>query len=203
MKEYPSILSSNGNNFTEFKSYVFDKLDGSNLRFEWSKKRGWFKFGTRTRLFDETDETFGCAIPLFYDTLSEPLAKIAKDSRWEHLIVYSEFWGENSFAGTHYPEDEKHLTIFDVAVNKKGIMGPKEFLNTFDNLPIASYLGQFNWTRGFVETVRRNELDGITFEGVVGKAGEGHKLLMRKAKTQIWIDAVKTKYGEDKAKELI
>ena len=26
---------------------AFDKIDGSNLRFEWSRKRGFYKFGTR------------------------------------------------------------------------------------------------------------------------------------------------------------
>ncbi len=40
MKSYPSILGSTGQNFTEFDSFVFDKADGSNLRFEFSKKQG-------------------------------------------------------------------------------------------------------------------------------------------------------------------
>lgn len=35
-----------------------------------------------------------------------------------------------------------------------------------------------------------------TFEGVVGKAGEGHKLIMAKAKTQAWLDKVKALYGD-------
>lgn len=59
MKQYPSINSSNGQSFKEFVADVFDKLDGSNLRFEWSKKQGWYKFGTRHRLFDNTDPVFG------------------------------------------------------------------------------------------------------------------------------------------------
>jgi hypothetical protein len=31
---------------------AFDKLDGSNMRFEWSPKRGWYKFGSRGQLID-------------------------------------------------------------------------------------------------------------------------------------------------------
>jgi hypothetical protein len=202
MKEYPSILSSNGNNHTEFRSYVFDKLDGSNLRFEWSRKRGWYKFGTRTRLFDESDEVFGEAIPLFNNTLADHLTKVARDNRWDQCIVYAEFWGNNSFAGIHVPEDVKNLTVFDVAVLRKGILGPKQFLDLFDHLPIPNYLGQINWTRGFCDKVRAGLIEGVTFEGVVGKAGEGHKLIMRKAKTQKWVDAVLARYGEEEAKNI-
>jgi hypothetical protein len=50
--------------FSEFEAYVFDKLDGSNLRFEWKRKGGWYKYGTRHRLFDATDPGFGSAIEL-------------------------------------------------------------------------------------------------------------------------------------------
>lgn len=105
MKSYPSILNCTGSNFREFDSYMFDKIDGSNLRFEWARKTGWSKFGTRHRLFDETDKDFGAAIPLFLNSLSEPLEKIIKDNRWEKVIVFCEFWGKNSFAGKHNPQD--------------------------------------------------------------------------------------------------
>lgn len=33
--------------YPEIYIYAFDKLDGSNIRFEWSRKRGFYKFGTR------------------------------------------------------------------------------------------------------------------------------------------------------------
>lgn len=51
---------------------MFDKIDDSNLHFEWNRKRGWHKFGTRTRLFNEADWQFGRAIPLFQRSLAEP-----------------------------------------------------------------------------------------------------------------------------------
>ena len=46
---------------------AFDKLDGQNVRFEWTKKRGWFKFGMRRRLFDESDVEFGRSILVFFE----------------------------------------------------------------------------------------------------------------------------------------
>lgn len=202
MKAYPSILNSNGNNFREFNAHVFDKLDGSNLRFEWAKKSGWYKYGTRTRLFDQSDKDFGCAIPLFHEKIANGVEKVAIDNRWDRLIVFCEFYGDNSFAGKHLDEPKK-LAIIDVDVYKKCIIGPSQFIKLFSHLDIPNYLGIHNWTRGFVEQVRNNEIDGITFEGVVGKAGEGHKLIMRKAKTQTWIDKVHSVYSQEDAEKII
>ena len=201
MKSYPSIKRATGNSFREIKLYTFDKIDGSNLRFEWSKKRGWYKFGIRKRLFDETDITFGEAIPLFMETLADPLCSIAKKARWESVVVFCEFWGEKSFAGLHEPKDNKKLTVIDVAPYKQGILPPKEFLNLFGEYG-PKYFGIINWTRGFVKEVRNGNLD-TTFEGVVGKNIDGNKIVMYKAKTQKWIDAVLQLYGQEEGKKII
>lgn len=203
MKQYPSINSSTGQAFREFQAHVFDKLDGSNLRFEWSKKQGWYKFGTRSRLFDTSDPVFGGAIAIWNKDWAESMAKIAKDNRWESVIAFAEFYGPNSFAGNHDVADEHKLTLFDVAPYKKGILGPKEFLKTFGHLDIPNYLGKLNWTRDFVAQVRAGEIPGITFEGVVGKSGEGHDLYMAKAKTQAWVDKVLSRYGEVEGQKII
>lgn len=203
MKSYPSIPSSVGNSFFEFKAHVFDKLDGSNLRFEWTRKKGWYKFGTRTRLFDHTDPVFASAIPLWQNTTGAALEKIARDNKWDHLLAFAEFWGPSSFAGLHNSEESHKLSLFDICIDKRGISGPREFLKYCDALEIPRYLGQVNWTREFVASVKRGEIEGVTFEGVVGKAGQGHELLMAKAKTQIWIDAVRGKFDEKTAASLI
>ena len=202
MKLYPSINSSNGASFKEFEAYVFEKLDGSNLRFEWDKKKGWNKYGTRHRLFDETDEVFGEAIPLFLNILADPLHTIFNKSKYESVVVFAEFFGENSFAGLHEPNDEKFLKLFDIAPCKKGILGPEEFLDVYGNLDIAKFLGVHHWTKDFVDVVRKGEFEGASFEGVIGKAGAGHKLIISKAKNQAWIDKVRERYG-DKAESLI
>jgi len=54
-----------------------------------------------------------------------------------------------------------------------------------------------------VERVYRSEGGLITFEGVVGKAGEGHKIIMAKAKTKAWHDAVHTRFSPEEAKRII
>lgn len=205
MKHYPSIPRSTGQSFREFEAYVFDKLDGSNLRAEWTRKKGWGKFGTRERLFDESDEVFGEAIKLFTETIAPNVDPIVHDNRWDQVTVFMEFYGPQSFAGQHVKEDPKTLTVFDINPYKKGILGPREFLDLFKRVPHVTprYLGRMNWTRGFVEEVRLGKIPGITFEGVVGKAGEGHKLIMAKAKTQAWVDKVHAQYGEENGDKIV
>ena len=215
MKEYPTILQSIGTSFRELpNAYVFDKLDGSNLRFEWSKKKGWYKFGTRSRLFDQSDWQFGRAIPMFHRTLAEPLIKIFAGQRWEQCIVFAESWGPSSFAGNHHepvtnkpldPDEVMRLDLIDVAPYKQGLLGPAEFVKLFGDLPSAKFLGRFNWTRGFVERVWNGEIEGVTFEGVVGKTGHGktHDLVMAKAKTRSWIEKIKARYTPEEAERIV
>jgi hypothetical protein len=198
MKTYPSIHPSTGQKFLEMlQAYVFDKYDGSNLRWEWNRKQGrgsgkWNKFGSRTVLFDASHPIFGCAVPVFMDVLAEPIERWAVDNRHENITAFTEFWGANSFAGNHDPNDDfKTLTLFDINVYKKGMLSPAEFLKDFGGTYFAAnFRGRYNWTREFVQRVRDGSFD-CTFEGVVGKVGSGHNITMCKAKTQAWIDKVR------------
>lgn len=204
MKSYPSIPRATGQSFQEIpNAYIFDKLDGRNLRVEFSKKQGWGKWGSRHRLFDSSDAEFAPAIPLFEKIYSEPLTKIARDSRWEGVTVFLELWQPDSLGGVWVPGQPFTLTLFDVAPYKACQMGPKEFLKTFKDVPTAGFLGQVNWTRGFVEQVRSGQVEGMTLEGVVAKAGEKHKLVMAKAKTQRWVDAIMARHGEVEGGKLV
>ncbi len=129
---------------------------------------------------------------------------VIRNNRIQHLTIYAEFCGKNSFAGNHDPNDEKHLYLFDAAVDKKGLVEPREFLSLFGDCQTVKFLGKHKWTKSFVEKVRNNELEGVTFEGVVGKAkGKGNTILMRKAKTQAWIDKVRASYEPKIAESLI
>lgn len=203
MKSYPSISGSMGQDFQEFDAYVFDKYDGSNLRAEYTKKRGLWKFGTRNRMFDKTDPVFGPAVDLFKSTWEDIVGRVCAQERWESVIIFCEFWGPNSFAGTHDPNDKYTLTLFDVNPYKKGILGPKQFLKLFgEHEHTAKFLGREHWTRGFVQRVRNGEYPCI-LEGVVGKAGDGHDQIRAKAKTQAWIDKVLARYGEAEGKKII
>lgn len=200
MKEYPSIQTGC---VRRFRAHVFDKIDGSNLRFEWTRKRGWFKYGTRTRLFDESDPIFGSAMALFHNGLAGPIADIAKAQRWDKLVVFTEFHGPHSFAGIHLPEDPKTLTLFDASPLRKGILPPAEFIKLFGDLEIARFLGIVDWNRDYADRVRRGEVEGVTFEGVVAKGMVDRELVMEKAKTRAWVDKVKALHTPEEAKAIL
>jgi len=48
----------NKGKFGEY-SYSFIKYDGSNLRFCWNRKRGWYKFGSRNVMIDKNTPILG------------------------------------------------------------------------------------------------------------------------------------------------
>jgi hypothetical protein len=204
MKQYPPVPRATGQAFAEFQAVVFDKIDGSNLRFLWSPKAGWHRFGTRHRLFDASDPDFGEAIAVFEATLAEPLARIARRERWQELVAYAEFWGPSSFAGVHAAEPHM-LSLIDLDVYKRGLLPPSEYAKMTEGLPRAEVLGHMRWTRGLVERVRAGDLPGITFEGVVAKGVERGRQgpVMAKAKTQAWIDAVRARYAAADAARII
>ena len=69
MKEYPSILSATdllarSGDYLGRPFVAFDKLDGSNIRAEWDRKKGWHRFGSRRRLLDPSLPLLGQAIRL-------------------------------------------------------------------------------------------------------------------------------------------
>jgi hypothetical protein len=200
MKQYPSIPTTGKEILS---AYVFDKLDGSNLRFEWDQKLGWHKFGTRQQMLLPNHPTFGGAIEMFLETFAQPLEQIATTKRWQNLTAFCEFYGANSFAGFHEPDDQKTLSLLDVQIYKRGLLLPEEFLELFVGLPTPHFLGIHHWNKDFLERVRLNQLEGITFEGVIGKAGTGHGREMQKAKTQAWRDRVCQRFDAARAKMIL
>lgn len=199
MKSYPSIIYPPGP--LDLHLHTWEKLDGSNLRFEWSKKRGWYKAGTRTRLLDETSPIFGPAKPLFESTLAEPCAKVCSDQRWERAVVFCEYWGPQTFIGRHVEGDAMLLHVIDVAPYKKGFLPPTDFLKLFGNLG-PTYIGFERWDDLFLRSVREGRIG--SFEGVVGKTTQGKKpLLMYKYKTEAWKDKVRYLHAPEVAERII
>ena len=194
MKTYPSIPRSIRNGVF----YAFNKLDGSNIRAEWSHKKGFYKYGTRRRLLDPSDPVFGPSVALLEGSYAETLSETAKAQKWERAVFYFEYVGPNSFAGSHDPEDDMGLFLIDVAPYKKGLLGPEEFLGLFSEVPHAELLFHGNIDDAFVRSVRESTLEGMSLEGVIvkgvpGKTGPG----MFKIKSNAWLEALKSRCGED------
>jgi hypothetical protein len=195
MKTYPSIPKA----FTAPQPvYAFDKLDGSNIRAEWHKKKGIVKFGTRRRLLDPKEEPLGEAVGLILDKYGEEIERRTPKLRADRVTFFFEFFGPNSFAGFH--ENEEHdVVLFDVDVYKKGIMPPREFLKFSDGLEIPELIYQGNVNQDLVNAVWHSTLDGMTHEGIVCKWNPEKKqsINMLKLKSKAWLDRLKQKCGDD------
>jgi hypothetical protein len=113
MKQYPTIPKQLKKcNATKF--WVFDKLDGSNIRAEWSKKRGFYKFGSRKRLLGTDQGILARAEELirFYE---ERFTMRFGEFKIDRAICFFEFWGPSSFAGFHKKDDILHrVSLIDI-----------------------------------------------------------------------------------------
>lgn len=206
MKSYPSI---SGNHDYSNIFYVFDKLDGTNIRAEWSTKKGFYKFGTRNQLIDETNKQWGKSISLISEIEPE-FRKIMKKFNVSSTVGFFEFHGPSSFAGQHDLNDEMKITLFDLSPDKKGLIEPRIFLEYFEDskidIPKLLYNGKIG--SEFINSVKNDTLEGITFEGVVCKSINYKSPglpFMFKIKTNKWLDKLKIYCKEDelKFKELV
>ena len=199
MKSYPSIprIKTQPGEY-----YVFDKLDGSNIRAEWTRKNSFFKFGSRNRLLDETDPILGESKELIISGWEKSLSDIFAKERYERVVCFFEFWGPQSRFGQHSKEPHK-CNLFDVDIYKHGMLPPNKFVKMFGHLDIAGFLYQGIIDEKLVSDVKNSILSGITFEGVVCKSSVQRKRfsdpIMFKIKTDMWIERLKEYCaGDDK-----
>jgi hypothetical protein len=184
---------------------AFDKLDGSNIRAEWSPKRGFYKFGSRKVLLDEKSEHLGKAVTLIQDTYAQDLSSVFKDQRWnKNVVCFFEYYGPRSFAGNHHDGDEHQVTLFDVSPYKQGLIAPREFIKLFGHLGIPDVLYQGDTTQEFIDSVRDSTLSGMTLEGVICKAPNpnGKKTsqpIMFKLKSEKWLELLREFVNYDEA----
>jgi hypothetical protein len=192
MKHYPSITKEVRQ---DVYIYAFDKIDGSNIRAEWNSKKGFYKFGTKNELMDESAKPFGRAIPLIRNKYESDLAAVFKEQGWRDAICFFELWGPSSFAGTHNFEEDVTVTLFDVNPYKQGILEPREFIQYFGHLDTPKVLYEGRVDVPFFDKVKQSTLPGMTFEGVVCKGASDTKAkmpLMFKIKSRAWLDKLKT-----------
>lgn len=199
MKTYPKIEYHNKGIFGD-TVYAFDKLDGSNIRSEWNRKRGWYKFGTRKQMINEGDENFGDAVPIFLNKYGDDLDKVFRKTypNAMSVVVFGEYVGENSFSGQHEDDDVKDVVLFDVNLYKKGFIPPKDFYNNFGHLHIPKLVYKGEYNNDLIKDIQNN-IWGLK-EGVICKGTrktKGDELVwMTKIKTKEWLNKVKSLYGE-------
>lgn len=176
---------------------AFDKLDGSNLRFEYSKKRGFYKFGSRNVLIDETHD-LGKGIQVFLDKYNEPLNKLfrTKDYRDEQSIVcYGEFIGKNSHFGQHdLANDVFDVVLFDVELHRQGLIPPRQFVKDFEKYGTPTVVYEGNLNRELVKDIKDNKYnltEGVICKGVIKGRKDQNNLYYCKIKTNDWFDRLR------------
>lgn len=200
MKAYPSITTT-----IDFSKpyYIFDKLDGSNIRAEWNPKTGFDKFGSRTQLLVPEQTTLYPSIDAFKNKFADELhARFAK-RKYERAVVFFEWVGPNSFAGSHPdPLDKMQVVPIDVAVFKKGILPPEKFLEVMEGLDHAPLLYRGKLDEERFQSVRTSTFPGMTFEGIIGKGEFSQKEggpIMFKVKSNAWLTKLREMCNGDEA----
>ena len=191
MKQYPSITKDVKHGVY---IYAFDKLDGSNIRAEWNKKKGFFKFGSRTQLIDASSKPLGKAINLIKEKYEADLTKVFVDQHYQDAMCFFEFYGPSSFAGLHSESEEQTVTLIDVNPFKQGIMEPEQFIKLFGHLDTPKVLYQGEPNEALFDKVKSSTLEGMSCEGVVCKGASDTKAkmpVMFKIKSNRWLEKLK------------
>lgn len=153
---------------------AFYKHDGSNLRWEWSPKKGWSKYGTRKTMFDATTPLYNQAIELFHDNMGQTIVDTINHfhgRKVERITAFTEFFGPSSFAGYHEFDEQKELKLFDVFVFKKGFVPPRQFVKLFNRHDwCTDVIYEGNMSREFIDDVRNGKYP--VYEGVVCKGDD-------------------------------
>lgn len=202
MYEYPSIR--NTRKIPCVEGIAFDKIDGSNFRAKWSYKSGFTLFGTRTQLVDGSTPYWNNVVDLFQKTVAEQLHQSLSENfkNEKQAIIFSEYYGENSFAGRHQDEPHKLIT-FDIYLDKlKKFLLPQEFiaLSKQSNIEIPRVVYRGRNDAELVECVRRNDFstpEGIIFKSSKRVGSFSGGVLMCKIKTWAYIEKLKEMFKDD------
>lgn len=177
---------------------AFDKLDGSNLRFEYSQKRGFYKFGTRNMMIDENHEQFGFAINLFKEKYEEQITHVFKGKEYRNtlsFLCFAELIGTKSAFGQHeFNNDIFDVVLFDVSAYKKGLVPPKQFVKDFGPLGIPRVVYEGNLNKELVQRVKSNEFglsEGVICKGVVQTKKGNDNIYYCKIKTDDWFSRLR------------
>lgn len=182
---------------------AFDKLDGSNLRMEYSPKRGFYKFGTRNMMIDETHPDFGFAVPLFKKKYEKALTEIFRSKAYRDslsFVCFAELIGSKSSFGQHdFKNDVFDIVLFDIAQYKKGLIAPRQFVKDFGNTGIPRVIYDGNLNMELVNRVKNNEFEleeGVICKGLIQTKKGNDQLYYCKIKTNDWFERLRLKNKE-------
>jgi hypothetical protein len=208
---YPKIPSSL--NCPLRNCWAFEKYDGTLIHVIYNPQLGWFdSFGTRRDSFSFDEDGFKqfhnahpelfnlVGIDELWDQdgkLAEYLSNEPRFSSRQEIMFFAEYFGPNSFAGSHDPKDKMQLVILDVQVDG-ALLPPDQFITLFQDFPIAKVVFKGRFTGQLFSDVRNGKYD--VKEGVVVKGVVDGKVYMCKIKTNEYLQKLKETF-KDKWKE--
>ncbi len=207
MLHYPKIPDASGAGTG--RCIAFEKLDGTNLHWDWDREFGWHAFGTRRDVFNLTPggiQQFEAAhrnlvgaSQVFHSSLADPLEQVFLNqpeyANFAGFKAFTEYLGPRSFAGAHFPDDPRQVVLFDVEAEGFGILSPFQFVRDFGHLPTPHIIYQGRYTGQLSVDVRNGKFP--VAEGVVVKGGTGGAdLWMVKIKTLAYLERLKCAFAE-------
>jgi RNA ligase len=202
MKAYHSIPDDYASYYGR-KCLAFYKYDGSNMRFLWTAKQGWSRFGTRNNLIDKDTPLYGQAVEIFNEKYKDRLTWLIRNDKMfqniKEVMAFCEFFGPSSFAGQHKLEEKKELVLFDINIGTRGFMDPFTFRDKLKAVDTAKVVYEGILTEDFAKQVRQSGLPTERqplFEGVIAKGGENHKLWMVKIKSRTYVEQLTKRQDE-------
>jgi hypothetical protein len=211
---YPKILDSTG--CPGGRCIAFEKIDGTNMHYDWHVDFGWHAFGTRRDSFNIDGKGINAFLTahrgleeaaLAFNPMADPLERVFRKRYPKHpaFRVFAEFVGDHSFAGEHVEEEPKRLVLFDVIADwsesqgdshdPMGMLGPEEFIEAFEGvveIPRILFRGKFSGQ--LVEDIRKGKF-GVD-EGAVIKGIKGPPYWVAKVKTDAYLERLKNRFGD-------
>jgi len=202
---YPKI--PDGRNCPLKKCIAFEKYDGTNIHFIWTPEMSFIGFGTRRDRFDTNykgnkdfanahlgleEVVYEIKFNAYLQSLDTYLS--VKYNNVKEIIIFTEFLGDKSFAGTHYPNDEKRLILLDVMVGGR-MLPPENLIKDFSKFNLAKIIYKGKYTGQFVEDVRKGKYP--VNEGVVVKGVVDGQVYMTKIKTDAYMKRLQTEFKDN------
>ena len=132
----------------------------------------------------------------FFQKIEQPLSDFLTKNYYgtKEVIIFTEFHGPHSFAGTHNPKEEKKLTLFDVQIDGR-LLPPEQFIKLFEPFGIPKVVFQGKFSGQLFMDVRNGKhpvQEGIVVKGVVNG-----QVYMAKIKTNAYLEQLKTKFKDN------
>jgi hypothetical protein len=199
MKSYPSIPTI-GTHLIDSKRLLpydlskpnwigFAKTDGSLIRVKWNNSKGFTDFGRKNGLLDDSNPWL-LEAPDIVRRDYRFLHTVLSEFGYSRAVIFFEFFGENSFAGSHI-EEEHYVSLIDLSVDKKGLVDPR-ILTSLDVAGGASIVHRGPVNNDLIYKIAAGEYNDVVFEGIVFKRNNRKGIRqMFKSKSNAWYKKLK------------